>query len=322
MQSTDTSGDSYFISDSIKILLNEKLGSGSFGQIYKCIDITTKKEYAAKIEANSTTTPQLAHEYKILKQLEGEEGLPVPILFKNQGMDSVLVIPLYGPNLEDIMQYTKDKKFSLKTSLMIAFQMINLLSYIHDKGFIHRDLKPENICVNTNIRDTTLYLIDFGLSRKILDNKNNHIPFKENRGVLGTVRYISINAHKGNEQGRRDDLESLFYIILYFIKGDLPWGSVKGKTKEEKYQKVMDLKVANKPDELCKDLPTEIKLIFDYVFELEFEDRPNYNYIKSLLTKAMEKMRYKNDNQFDWMFIVSHYIINYLYRNYLKNLCL
>ena len=229
------------IDDTYKILTDQRLGGGSFGYVYKCLNIKTNKEYSIKVESNDSTNPLLSHEYKILKLLEGNEGIPNPYLFKNIGGESVLIIDLLGPNLEDILQDTKTKKFTLKTCLMTLRQVIERLKIIHKEGIIHRDLKPENLLVTKNIRDGLIYLIDFGLSKRYKDIKTDmHIPFKNDRPIAGTIRYISINTHKGFEQSRRDDIESACYIILYFLMGKLNWDGLKCKTKEEKIQKIME----------------------------------------------------------------------------------
>lgn len=227
------------IEETYKILTGNLLGGGSFGHVYKCLNIKTKVEYSVKVESNNINNPQLLHEYKILKILEGNEGIPTPYLFKNIGGESVLVIDLLGPNLEDILQDTKAKTFTLKTCLMTLRQIIQRLKIIHKQGIIHRDLKPENLLVTKNIRDGLIYLIDFGLSKKYKDLKTDvHIPFKNERPITGTIRYISINTHKGYEQSRRDDLESACYIILYFLTGKLNWDGIKCKTREEKFKKL------------------------------------------------------------------------------------
>ena len=178
------------------ILTNEKLGGGSFGLVYKCQNIKTKEFFAAKIESNDSIFPQLKNEFQILKSLKNIEGIPKPILFKNSGIDSIMIFDLFGPNLEEILHYTKAKKFSLQTSLMIFIQILNRLKSIHENKIIHCDLKPENFLVHSNIREKTLFLIDFGLSKKYVNNENKHILFKKNKLIKGTLKYISLNTHK------------------------------------------------------------------------------------------------------------------------------
>ena len=249
------------IDDTYKILTDKRLGGGSFGHVYKCLNIKTNKEYSIKIESNDNTNPQLLHEYKILKSLEGNEGIPTTYLFKNIGGESILIMDLLGPNLEDILQDTKTKTFTLKTCLMALKQIIERLKLIHKEGIIHRDLKPENLLVTKNIRNCLIYLIDYGLSKKYKDIKNDiHIPFKNDRQITGTIRYVSINTHKGIEQSRRDDIESSLYIITYFLNGKLNWDGIKCKTKEEKIQKIMEKKEEFKNNKEYKKLPQTFKL--------------------------------------------------------------
>ena len=295
------------IDETYKILTDNQIGGGSFGHVYKCLNVKSNKEYSIKVESNNSTNPLLLHEYKILKILEGNEGIPKPYLFKNIGGESILVIDLLGPNLEDILQDTKTKKFTLKTCLMTLKQIIHRLELIHKQGIIHRDLKPENLLVTKNIRDGLIYLIDFGLSKKYKDTKNDiHIPFKNDRPITGTIRYISINTHKGCEQSRRDDIESACYIILYFLNGKLNWDGIKCKTKEEKIEKIMEKKEEYKNNKEYKDLPQSLYNIFQYVYNLNFEEKPNYEYIYGLINKDLEQFVAETNYErslYDWQSI-------------------
>ena len=295
------------IEETYKILTGNLLGGGSFGHVYKCLNVKTKVEYSVKVESNNINNPQLLHEYKILKILEGNEGIPTPYLFKNIGGESVLVIDLLGPNLEDILQDTKTKTFTLKTCLMTLKQIIQRLKIIHKQGIIHRDLKPENLLVTKNIRDGLIYLIDFGLSKKYKDTKTDvHIPFKNERPITGTIRYISINTHKGYEQSRRDDLESACYIILYFLNGKLNWDGIKCKTKEEKIQKIMEKKEEFKNNKEYKKLSQSFCNIFEYVYNINFDEKPNYEYIFGLINKDLEQFDSESNYErslYDWQSI-------------------
>ena len=295
------------IDETYKILTDQLLGGGSFGHVYKCLNTKTNKEYSIKVESNDSTNPLLSHEYKILKLLEGNEGIPNPYLFKNIGGESVLIIDLLGPNLEDILQDTKTKKFTLKTCLMTLRQVIERLKIIHKEGIIHRDLKPENLLVTKNIRDGLIYLIDFGLSKRYKDIKTDmHIPFKNDRPIAGTIRYISINTHKGFEQSRRDDIESACYIILYFLMGKLNWDGLKCKTKEEKIQKIMEKKEEFKNNKGYKNLPQSISYIFQYVYNLNFEEKPNYEYMFGVINKDLEQFDAETNYEkslYDWQSI-------------------
>ena len=248
---------------------------------------------------------QLNNEYKILKKLENVEGIPkVYLLNQKSNFESIMVYDLLGPNLEDILQFTKIKKFTLKTCYMIFIQILDRLKNIHNLGYIHRDLKPENFLISLHVRDNIIFLIDFGLSKKYIDsNTKSHIAFKKDKPITGTIRYISINTHLTYEQSRRDDIESLLYIILYFFKGELPWDGVKTKTKDEKYEKIKELKMKFKENEDYKNLPYEMKLLFENVYCLEFTEQPNYNVLYNLANKGINNLKNEEinfDNLLDW----------------------
>ena len=133
---------------------------------------------------------------------------------------------------------------------------ISRIEYIHSKNFIHRDVKPDNFLIGTNKKKTQVYAIDFGLAKRFRDPKTgNHIPYRDGKSLTGTARYASINTHLGIEQSRRDDLESLGYVLVYFLLGELPWQGMKAKTMKEKYEKIMEKKISTPIDSLCKGFP-------------------------------------------------------------------
>lgn len=165
------------------------------------------------------------------------------------------MMELLGPSLEKLLDQNK-RQFSLKTVILIGLEILNRVEFLHNKDFIHRDLKPDNLLTSRNKKEKVIYLIDFGLSKRYRNNKTDkHIPFKEGKSLTGTARYSSINTHIGMEQSRRDDLECLAYIFLYFLRGDLPWQGLKAKNKKEKYAKIMEKKTSIDVNRLFKGYP-------------------------------------------------------------------
>ena len=260
----------------------DRLGGGSFGQIYKGINIKTKEEVAIKIESKNIETPQLIHESKILKVLKDNEGFPKVFLVTPLDDVLIMVMELLGDNLQKLIQNQPEKKFTLKTTLMLGIQILKRIKTLHENNFIHRDIKPENFTVGLKKMNNIIYMIDYGLTRKYCDSHKTHIPYKEGKNLTGTALYASIYTHKGIEQSRRDDLESLGYMLIYFCKGVLPWMDVKAKNKVGKYKKIMEKKIEMKPDILCQGLPDEIKQYFNYVRELQFTEEPNYEFLLGL----------------------------------------
>ena len=294
--------DIFKINDTYTILLTRKIGSGSFGQIYQCINTKTKEIFACKIESINELSPQLYHESKIMNIMKNCLGFPTCYYYSNTDQDRILIMDCLGPNLDTIMNKLPNKKFTTKTSLMIMIQCLERLKDLHDKGIIHRDMKPENFVIGRKNKERILYLIDFGLSKKYINENHIHIPMKKDRNIIGTVRYISMNTHQGLEQSRRDDLESLIYIIVYFIKGELPWQGLKYKTKSEKYNNIYEVKKKSteKGGVLFDSLPPEFQTIMEYILELDFTEKPNYLMIKKIIELMLAKLNTFNDLQFDW----------------------
>uniref|UniRef100_A0A7S1W072 Casein kinase I n=1 Tax=Alexandrium catenella TaxID=2925 RepID=A0A7S1W072_ALECA len=280
--------------------LGRKLGSGSFGDIYIALNTQTGQEVAAKIESTKSKHPMLMYEAKLLKHLQGVPGVANVHYCGVDGEYNVMVMDLLGPSLEDLFN-TCHRKFSLKTVLTIADQMLYRIEYLHSKNFIHRDIKPDNFLVGHGKKSNIVYIIDFGLAKKYRDPKTEqHIPYRENKSLTGTARYTSVNAHLGIEQSRRDDLEAIGYVLMYFNRSQLPWQGFQANSKEEKYRKIMESKRSTTVETLCKGYPGVFASYLNYCKALRFEDRPDYAYLRRLFKDFFMREGFVNDGLFDW----------------------
>ncbi|XP_065866749.1 casein kinase 1-like protein 2 [Euphorbia lathyris] len=283
-----------------KFRLGRKIGSGSFGEIYLGTNFQTNEEVAIKLENAKTKHPQLQYESKLYRILQGGTGIPNVRWFGVEGDYSVLVMDLLGPSLEDLFNFCS-RKLSLKTVLMLADQMINRVEFVHSKSFLHRDIKPDNFLMGLGRRANQVYVIDFGLAKKYRDpSTHHHIPYRENKNLTGTARYASMNTHLGIEQSRRDDLESLGYVLMYFLKGSLPWQGLKAGTKKQKYEKISEKKASTPIEVLCRGYPTEFSSYFHYCRSLRFDDKPDYAYLKRLFRDLFIREGFQFDYVFDW----------------------
>ena len=280
--------------------LGKKIGTGAFGEIFEGTDIFDNSSVAIKLEHGQVKYPQLLFEAKLLKSIPGT-GIPVMHWFGVAGEYNAMVMDLLGQNLEDLYNYCA-KNFSLKTILMITIQMIERLKHVHDNHYIHRDIKPENFLIGKDTTAKTIYLLDFGLAKRYRDEYTHiHIPLKENRNLTGTARYASCNAHNGLEQSRRDDMESIAYVILYFFRKKLPWQGLKCKDKNEKHAKIKEMKMSITPEKLFEGLPKEFADYLTMVKKLGFEDEPAYKSYIQMFNKLFKAKEFEMDYIYDWV---------------------
>ncbi|XP_055594892.1 casein kinase I-like [Uranotaenia lowii] len=283
-----------------KYRLGRKIGSGSFGDIYLGTNISTGEEVAIKLECIKTKHPQLHIESKFYRMLQGAIGIPTIKWCGSEGDYNVMVMELLGPSLEDLFNFCS-RRFTLKTVLLLADQMISRIDFIHSRSFIHRDIKPDNFLMGLGKKGNLVYIIDFGLAKKYKDSKTMaHIPYRENKNLTGTARYASINTHLGIEQSRRDDLESLGYVLMYFNLGTLPWQGLKAANKRQKYERISEKKLSTPIEELCKGFPPEFASYLSYCRQIDFTQRPDYGYLRKVLRTLFARQGYTYDYVFDW----------------------
>ena len=282
-----------------KFKISKIIGIGSFGQIFLGTNIIDKSLVAIKVESKYSKSLLLEKESNFLSMLKGY-GIPEIKSFGYYNNFYVLVEELLGYNLSQIKYIIK--RFSLKDIAMMGIQIIDRIEYVHSKNILHRDIKPHNFVVGYE-NNSVIYIIDFGISRKYRSSRTGkHLKFQITGRMFGTIRFASYNSTRGVEQSRRDDLESIGYMLIYLAIGVLPWQGINEKEKDKKkiYLEILLLKKYTPVEVTCKNLPIEFIDYIKYCKKLNFEQDPDYEYLRNLFKSILSKMNEINDMKFSW----------------------
>jgi serine/threonine protein kinase len=282
------------------------IASGSFGDVYSAIDTKTNEKVALKIPIENKEKhgeKWLIDEAKVYNKLNKNKDENVYIskmkIIKIKELNKkIIVMDLLGDSLDVKLYKSKNKKLGIKTVIMLAIQMIQSLKYIHDCGYIHRDIKPDNFVMD-NIDENKLYCIDFGMAKKYINSNGSQLKFTKDHKFCGTGRYASIAAHRGYAQSRKDDLESIGYLLVYLFKSKLPWQNIKHKDKNERYSLVMKKKIEITEEELCDQMPKEFLIYLKYVKTMDYDEAPLYNSLIKMFKKLLNSRKFKNLN-YEW----------------------
>jgi serine/threonine protein kinase len=278
------------IGDNYKII--KSIGKGAFGTVYLTY-ANDGNYYASKVELRQESS-RLIDEYKIYRLLnkrgfKSGQGLPYIYSLIQTPKFNMMVMELLGPSLENLfIKYNKG--FTIETVLLLAINIITLLEKLHNAGFIHRDIKPANFLIGYKKNCDKLFLTDFGLSKQYIKN-GKHIDYNTKRNLIGTLRYASVNMHMGIEPSRRDDLESVGYMLIYLLKGILPWQGLKKKRGENQAELIGNVKLSTSLDKLCEGLHSNFKKYIKMCRNLKFEERPNYDLLRDCFNEIAEELK-------------------------------
>jgi len=280
----------------------EPLGKGGFAFVFAGWDNLTKEHVAIKVEnkERKNASRSIKKEYRLLVKLCNAGCLVPKAIWCGRCQDRrVMVMQRMGESLSDFFKLC-GKRFSVQTAICVTIELLTILESLHDAGVLHRDIKLQNFL--TGYGDpTAFYACDFGLSDFYKDPKHGtHIPLTKGHSRYGTVRYASLNNHRGIEQSRRDDLESLGFVMIYAAKGSVPWQAIRNEDRRKKWSKVYEMKREIQLGDLCDGLPEVFKEFMEYIRRLEFEERPDYDHLRQMFQQSYNEGGFQRLNRYDW----------------------
>src|SRR3989344_2699953 len=284
--------------------LTGPIGRGTFGRVYAARDLETGTEGAVKLEPQDAEFPQLRFECAVYEVLARCERVPRMLWSGPHGGAHALALPRMGPTLEEMFTHC-GRRFSLKTVLALGLRMLECIRQVHEEDILHRDIKPDNFVLGRGLARNTVFLIDYGLSKCYVTDSactRTHIPFATGRRLVGTLRYASLNCHRGIQQSRRDDLESLAYVLFYFYLGELPWQGLESKAV---HKKIYELKSTFRGLESDSKSPRALResvfhTLLQYARSIGFVEKPMYDSMRELMRCALASKGHKHDGVFDW----------------------
>ncbi|XP_034273635.1 tau-tubulin kinase 2 isoform X1 [Pantherophis guttatus] len=273
----------------------KKIGGGGFGEIYDAMDILTRENVALKVESAQQPKQVLKMEVAVLKKLQGKDHICRFVGCGRNDRFNYVVMQLQGRNLADLRRSQTRGTFTISTTLRLGKQILESIESIHLVGFLHRDIKPSNFAMG-RFPSTwrKCYMLDFGLARQFTNSCGDVRPPRAVAGFRGTVRYASVNAHRNREMGRHDDLWSLFYMLVEFVVGQLPWRKIKDKEQVGSIKERYDHRL------MLKHLPQEFNIFLDHISSLDYFTKPDYQLLMSVFDNSMKNFGVTESDLFDW----------------------
>ncbi|CAF0748363.1 unnamed protein product [Adineta steineri] len=273
--------------------ITQKIGGGGFGQIYQAYDKLRRELVAVKVESNSQPRQGIRMEVTVLRRIQNREHVCELFSGGISTLYNYMVMTLLGSSLSELRKNLKEQCFTLSTTLRISLQILQAIESIHSIGFLHRDIKPSNFAIGRkNVRQ--IFILDFGLARKYTDYDQHVRPARIEAGFRGTIRYASVNAHNNRELGRHDDLWSFFYMLIEFLIGSLPWSKIKDK------ESVGHIKETYDYTRFLTNLPDEFNKFLEHINELNYDDKPDYDFLRSLFNSSIQRLGFHDDDIYDW----------------------